>query len=197
MRQDLQQYLSKRDMAYLLDLSFASLDCPYQNSLNAIIKKFNRIFPVETILYASANIDSMFKNNPSAKINDISAPAGYVDMYLENHFHKKDASIWEFLATLKPVGWLQLKCDNYVSYPDSVMAAEYGMNDGWSHGVLDITKMDFYIFWFGNSNRDGRKRTEKIVEYLVPFVTEADKRLNASQSLNNVVLTPREKEILC
>jgi len=196
MRRDLQLYLSKRDMGYLLDLSFASLNCPDQNNLNAIINNFNKLIPVETILYAHGNIDSMYEDRPSARINDISAPAGYVDMYLENRFHKTDAAIWEFLATLKPASWLKIKCDNYVSYPDSVRAADYGMNDGWSHGVLDITTMDFYIFWLGHSQKDGKKRTEKILEYLIPFITEADKRIHSFQSFSDAVLSPREKEIL-
>lgn len=183
-------------MAYLLDLSFASLKCQDQNSLETIVKEFNKLFPFETVLYAKGNIDSMFEDNPVVKIIDISAPAGYVDMYFENQFHKTDAAIWEYLATLKPVSWLKLKCDNYVSYPDTVMATEYGMNDGWSHGVLDITKMDLYIFWFGSSDRDGRKRTEKIVEYIVPFATEAYKRINTFQPVSDTVLSPREKEVL-
>jgi DNA-binding CsgD family transcriptional regulator len=70
------------------------------------------------------------------------------------------------------------------------------MNDGWTHGVLDISTMDLYIFWFGHSNKDGRKRTEKILEYIVPFVTEAYKRINSFQSVSDSVLTAREKEVL-
>ena len=153
MWRELYQVLSKRDMAYLLDLSFSSLECTDQNNLTTIMQEFNTLFPVETILCASGNIDSMSKDKPVVKIIDISAPIGYVDMYFENKFHKTDAAIWGFLATLEPVSWLKLKCENYFSYPVSVMATEYSMNDGWCHGVLDIATMDLYIFWFGNSNR--------------------------------------------
>ena len=189
-------HLSKRDMAHLLELSYSSLNCIDRESLNELLKSMDKLFTLETILYTIGNVNSVYKDNPSVEIVDVSCPKGFVEMYTENQFHKTDAAIREFLTTLKPVSWQKIKCQSHKNYPVSVRAPDFGMNDGWTHGVVEPSTMEAAIFFLGSASMDGDIRTSMILEFVIPFLSQAHYRIRKKRPETCFKLTPREREIL-
>ena len=57
------------------------------------------------------------------------------------------------------------------------MACDFGMYDGWTHGSLDPDTMNCSAFFFGGPTAENNIRTAKVLEYIIPFCSEAYKRI--------------------
>jgi DNA-binding CsgD family transcriptional regulator len=198
MNKEIYRHLSKRDLCEILDLTHQTLSCTDHDAFKKNVLDLRDIFPFESSVCAYGNIETALSQKvPQINLLDISYPKGYLDLYFEKQYHKTDAVIFEFLANLKPVNWNKLECGNGFYYPASVTAVDFGMKDGWTYGVLDIDSMNCSTFFFGNpSFVDGHIRTEKILEYIIPFLSEAYKKLINKDFSPDVRLTPREIEVI-
>jgi len=198
MNKETYRHLSKRDLCEILDLTCHTLNCTDHDTFKQNVLDLKDIFPFESAVFAYGNIETALSQKvPQINLVDISYPEGYLDLYFEKQYHKTDAVIFEFLANLKPVNWNKLECGKGFSYPASVTAVDFGMKDGWTYGVLDTVSMNCSIFFFGNPTCvDGHIRTEKILEYVIPFLSEAYKKQLNKEYSSDEKLTPREIEVI-
>jgi DNA-binding CsgD family transcriptional regulator len=198
MNKEIYRHLSKRDLCGILDLTYQTLNCADYDGFKKNVLDFKNIFSFESAVCAYGNIETALSQKvPEINLLDISYPRGYLDLYFEKQYHKTDAEIYEFLANLKPVNWNKVECGSGYTYPASVTAMDFGMKDGWTYGILDIDSMNCSTFFFGNpSCVDGHVRTEKILEYIIPFLSEAYKKLLIKEYSPDVKLTPREIEVI-
>lgn len=198
MNSDLFRYLSKRDLCGLLDLSHQSLSCTDEGAFKRLVLELRNLFCFEAAVCAYGNIDTALSQSvPQIELLDISYPAGYLERYFKKKYHQTDAVVTEFLRTLKPVNWHRLDCGLGVRYPASVTAEEFGMIDGWTDGVLEPDSLNCSVFFFGDASyMEGHRRTACILEYIIPFYTEAFKRLVREETQAKIQLTPKEIEVI-
>jgi DNA-binding CsgD family transcriptional regulator len=199
MKNELLSLLSKNDLCELMCLSYRSLQCHGPDDLELLISNLKKLFHFENALFVSSNVIELLNpnhNSPKLHVNDVSYPVGYMDLYIENSYFKKDAAFLEWITNLNPVNWLEVdkKCD--FNYPSSVSAIDFNMNDGWTTGTLDLNTLDCYGFYLASDIPDKSVRTLKIIEYITPFFSEAYKNVLKQTMRCDAKLTKREIEVL-
>lgn len=196
MNLEFSRYFSNRDMESLLDLSHASLRCCSHESLKDMIKKLETLFPFDSALYACSTIEKLKRDKPLVDIEVIRYPKDYLKTYFKNRYHLTDAVIWNFFKIQKPLNWINIERKIRGGYPAMRLARDCNMRDGWTHGSFDTETNGFCLFFFGNAYRNCDPRTQKILEYIIPFFAEAHKRSDTPLRINRSILTTRETEIL-
>jgi DNA-binding CsgD family transcriptional regulator len=199
MKTELLNHLSKSDLAGLLTLSHRSLACADHQDLKRLILDLKQSFYFENAVCAHGNVLEILqteKQEPDIAVFDISYPDGYIDLYLENRYYRTDAVFYEFITNLSPVNWLGVDKKCSFNYPASVMACDFNMNNGWTHGTLDPETMNCSVFFFGGPVVDNHVRSAKILEYIIPFYSEAYKRVLKKSNKPALNLTKREIEVL-
>ncbi|MBU1568365.1 MAG: LuxR family transcriptional regulator [Proteobacteria bacterium] len=197
MRKNLEEHLAQGDLLNLLLLSYKSLSCNDYNSLKSLILNLKELFCFDNSVCAKGNVLDILQNtDPEIAIFDICYPEGYMDFYMEKKFYSKDGVLFEFFANLSPVHWRSVGKGSTANYPASVHANEFNMHDGWTHGTLDAKSMDSIVFYFGGEKYMLDARVRTILEYIIPFFSEAYKRISATPNNSSPRLTDKEIEVL-
>jgi len=197
MRKQLEEHLSQSDLLKLLLLSYKSLSCDDYNSLKSLILNLKELFCFDNSVCARGNVLDIIQNaDPQIEILDICYPEGYMDFYMEKKYFSNDGALCEFLGNLSPVHWLSVGKDSTPSYPVSVHANDFNMHDGWTHGTLDTNKLESIVFYFGGEKHMLDVRAKIILEYIIPFFSEAYKRVAATPNNSFARLANKEIEIL-
>ena len=104
--------------------------------------------------------------------------------------------VHQLLTNITPVNWYSVdsKCEE--KYPAAYLASDFNMHDGWTFGTLDLDTMNCSLFFFGGPRVERNTRISKILEYIIPFYSEAFKRVLKFDKSGSYSLTPREIEIL-
>jgi DNA-binding CsgD family transcriptional regulator len=198
MRTELTNHLCRRDFAELLSLSYRSLKCNHRDQLKALVLELKKLFCFENAVCAQGSVLELVQNSQELDIDvcNISYPDAYLDLYFENQYYFTDAVLCEFITNLSPVNWLAVDKKCKFNDPASDLASEFNMRDGWAHGTLDPGNMDCTAFFFGGPFAENNVRTSIILEYIVPFYSEAYRRVlkRAIKPLHH--FTNREIEVL-
>ena len=186
-------------MVEILNLSHQSLKCNDYKELERLIQALKRFFHIEASLFCHANVIDLWNdylNESNIGLFNISYPEEYLEVYVKNKYYNSDAVLFEFAANLSPINWKRVdeKCD--FNYPAVNIALDFNLYDGWTHGIIDPTNLNVHMLFWGSSVVDSSIRTEKILEYLVPFYCEAYKRINKNVIPLQKPLTKREIEVL-
>jgi DNA-binding CsgD family transcriptional regulator len=198
MRKKLEEHLEQSDLLELLLLSYKSLSCDDYNSLKSLILNLKELFCFDNSVCARGNVlDIIHNTDPQIEIFDICYPEGYMEFYMKKKFYSKDGVLFEFFSNLSPVHWLSVGKGSTSSYPVSVHANDFNMHDGWTHGTLDTNSLESIVFYFGGEKYMLDVRAKIILEYIIPFFSEAYKRVAASVPNNSSArLAGKEIEIL-
>ncbi|MDA8138628.1 MAG: LuxR C-terminal-related transcriptional regulator [Desulfobacteraceae bacterium] len=194
---ELEKYLSKRDLAALLFLSHRSLRCHSEAELKKLVLDLRGLLEFENAVCAQAKIPDAFLD-PKVPVDvlDVSYPTGYMDLYFENCFHLTDAVLCTFLTHLSPVNWLSLDRQYNYNYPAAVLALDYNMRDGWAYGMVNPRTSDCTAFFMGGPTAETSIRSIKILEYIIPFFSQAYTRVLKKDALPKMELSAIEREVL-
>ena len=199
MKSELLNSLSKPELCELMLLGYEALKCDCQNDIDLLVGKLKKFFYFENALFVKSNVIELLdpaNNSPTIQINNISYPAGYMDLYFERQFFNNDAAFIEWITNMSPVNWLDIDKSCGFNYPVSVSANDFNLNDGWTCGTLDPSTMDCHGFYLGSDKIASCLRTYKIIEYITPFLTQAYQSFLCTRRTNPVGLTRREVEVL-
>lgn len=198
MNVSMKNYLSSNDLLALLTLSHRSLGCRDLETFKKLVLELGALIGFERALCGRAKLPDLFLD-PGVRIDylDISYPPGYMDTYFNNRLHLTDVNICAFLSNLEPINLKTLNQKFNPLYPAAALAHDFGMFDGWNYGVVDIgTMQGIQLTLGGDTAEDTPIRTRLIVEYAIPFLAEAYRRILDGQRRSTVRLTPREIEVL-
>ena len=198
MRTDLANHLSPADLADLLSLSYRSLKCDHPDHLKSLVLGLKKLFCFENAVCAQGNVLEFGQadREPEIDVCNISYPDRYLDLYFEKQCYRTDAVLSELITHQAPVNWLSVDKKCAFNDPAAAMAMEFNMNDGWAHGTLNPENMNCTAFFFGGPYAENNVRTSLILEYIVPFYSEAYKRVRKRAIKPPQKLTNREIEVL-
>jgi DNA-binding CsgD family transcriptional regulator len=190
--------LSKEDSFVLLDLIYSSLSCVTEEQLIVLINQLKCLFPHEFAICillqrTTALIDV------SHSIN-VSYPPDWCSHYVSEDFDKMDPIVRESAAHGNGI---QYWADTYKKYDAEAFAScarDFGLREGYSHGVRTPSGDKRSFFSFAGSSVDRQPRTELILRHVVPHLDQAFKRIvgGGKEKSNRLKagLSPREREIL-
>ena len=139
MKTELLKDLSRCDLAEMVSLSYRTLKCNTEDQLKKLVMDLNSIFPFENVLFAQAKVpDAFFNPNVDVTILNVSYPEEYITQYFEKGYHQSDAVLYSFFTQLSPVSWLKMDEQCNYNYPAALLANDFNMIDGWTHGALDL-----------------------------------------------------------
>ena len=205
MIRDLEKHLTKHDLAASMAVAFETLSCADLESFQSTVLSFQRLTPFENSLCAHGNIlQERTKKIPALTIVDVSYPDHYVQHYMERGYHVTDPLIEEAVIQLKPSNWgKSARCKSLgIEYVRSIDADAFHFRDGWTFATFEPDLKSGSLFWLGGSSIDHSERTRTIIEYTVPFLAQALKRIVALQPVKEIHqehshrLTPTELEVL-
>jgi len=196
-KNDLLGHLSSSDCAELMMLSHRSLKCQTKDHLKNLVLDLKGLIEFENAVCAQGKVPDAFLD-PDARVNclDVSLPDGYIDLYFQKKFQLTDAVLCEFLNHLSPVNWASMERKYGYDYPASMLAIDFNLRDGWTHGIIDTGTMDCTVFYLGGPQADPGIRSQALLTYIIPFYAEAFKRAFGTAGRPIRRLTHREREVL-
>lgn len=193
----LNQYLSKKDYAELLSIGHKSLYTKDASSLTEVVNDLTQIVGYNNCACAFGNLaEALNQQNPSINCINVSYPEEYLYQYLDNELFKTDEVIKEFSKSFSPVNWRKVDERHGTRYPAAELAMDFNMVDGWTYGTLDPNSLECSLFFFGGEDSESTLRSKAIIEYAVPFLSEAYKRVLNLPNAKATKLTPKEFEVL-
>ncbi len=188
----------------MMDISYQSLFCFDLPSLKTLFSRLGKLIAIDALCCAYGDIRlAVDQDIPDVHLLDISYPENYLDHYLESQYHLSDPVIAGYLATLQPVNWNRsFSIENKkLKYLEMIDADSLGLRDGWTYGSVSPVSGDSAMFFLGTEEIDSSTRTKVILEYIIPFLSEAYKKIlkkipSKLLSAGNLSVTASEIEIL-
>ena len=190
--------LSKHDLCLLIELIQSSLSCASEDRLTEIINNLTCLFPYEFAICihlqkTAALIDI------SHSIN-ISYPTEWCNLYALERLDKIDPVVTE---SIRHGQTIQYWADTFRKYDADAFvsrARDFGLIEGYSHGVRTPNGDRKSFFSFAGRSIRRHPRTELILQYVVPHLDQAFKRIVQASRENgsrpDLRLSSREREIL-
>lgn len=195
----LQNTLSKGDLVQLMSLSYRSLTCQCHDDLTRLVSGLNDVFDFFSTLYASVDLTNAVNDNINrlpVKIYNISYPLEFIQSYITSKKYLTDTRMCELINRLVPAGVFSSvdRCSKeYISYFQNDRLASVTT---WLHGTLNPNTRQYVGFFFVGPKEEHRKRVLSILEYIVPFYSQAFSRIRGGEKETLGNLTPKEIEIL-
>ena len=172
--------LIKRDLVELMDIANSSLFCTDIAGLRSLFSQLSRLMSFSSVCCAYGDIrKAVDQEVPDVDLLDISYPENYLDHYLGSCYHLTDPVIAKYLETLQPVDWNRYVTveNKSIKYTEMIDAEPVGMRDGWTYGAVSPGSGESAMFFIASENYDSSDRTRIIIEYIIPFLAEAYKRI--------------------
>jgi DNA-binding CsgD family transcriptional regulator len=203
MKNSLNRLLSKQDLVSLVDLISTSLNCTCESDLTGLLQRLKGLVPLDYAFCGLAKISSSNGVDSFKSIN-ISYPEEWLDLYIARKYNLCDP----VFATnfIKP--GLQLWSETYESNPPPHKflsdAHDFGLIQGYTFGMKSRTgnaSSSNSLFSFSGKSLENHKRSNLILETVMPHVHEALVRVTSTQQEKENVtaasqISAREKEVL-
>lgn len=193
------RFLAKSDLVELLTLSHRSLYCNDHDSLRGLILDLHDVFNFNNALYVQADVTGLLSNLKEAvpvSIHNVSYPPDFLVRYIEKRHYLRDATIRELITTQSPVD-CQKTTERYgTAYQRFVRSTHFTDGNTWMHGTLDPRISNLVGFSFVGPVSEKSPRVLEILKYIIPFFSEAFKRLDSQAPCRRYTLTPNEIEVL-
>lgn len=192
---------SHNDLALLLELVHSCLFCVTQEKLKDIVNQLKCLFPYDYAVCALHKTDPSSVDVSKSFIN-VSYPLEWCELYIENEFEKVDPIVRE--STTRQ--GIQYWSDTYKRYENAEVFKRYSrdffLSEGYSYGVTSLNGQQRSLFSFSGKEVERHPRTELILDYAVPHLSEAFNRIVEYNKENKekkpliVPLSSRETEVL-
>jgi len=190
--------LSHNDSAFLLDLIHSCLFCVTEEELKDILNRLKCLFPHDYAVCALHRTDPRLIDVSKCFIN-VSYPLEWCEVYIEKEFDKVDPIVLESSTRQGIQYW----SDTYKKYENAEIfmhyARDFFLTEGYSYGVTSLNGQQRSLFSFSGKNVKRHPRTELILDYAVPHLSQAFNRIveySKEKKPLSVPLSSRETEVL-
>ncbi|MEW6087759.1 MAG: autoinducer binding domain-containing protein [bacterium] len=198
---NIENILSKRDMALLLDLIQKSLLCRSESEFRDLLNSLKKIINYEYALCALADLDDKTGFIKSYETINISYPSEWMELYLEKRFDQIDPIVIENITKYDLQYWNETYRKSNPPKEFLYLSQDFGLKEGYSYGLCDFIKTKGSLFSFSGRSVHQHIRTQTILKYIIPHFHQALIRV-VSQDKNKEfintkhIISLREKEIL-
>jgi len=192
---ELDRYLTKQDAIKSLEIIHNCFFCNNKDNFYNLLNNLKKLIDYQYDICALA----VFNNSNSLESTDIlniSYPDELMSIYTTNQ--------WNNIDPLHKVNFTQFKLqywsDTFKEHgaPRNMKSVfdDFNIRDGYAHGVRTKSGNKGSIFCIAGNNMKKEKRTELILELLVPHYHETLNRILTKNVAEKTILSLREKEIL-
>jgi len=193
----IERYLTKRELIVLLELIQRAVRLRTEAEFRELVDDLGALFDYQ---FAVSGLAHKGKNGEilSCDAVTLSYPDEWIETYVLNRFDRVDPVFRVSFTDFKLTYW----ADAYRKYPPPArfveVATDFGLCDGYVHGVKSTDGLGGSAFSFAASSLKRERRTELILEILVPHLHEALLRVLKGRTVSGkrALLSQREREVL-
>ena len=189
------RFLSKHDAISLLELINNGTTCASQDDFCSLMSHLKRLIQHEYDVCALA-IKGDRGEVKSLYVVNISYPSELLALYNEHEWHKIDPLHKENFTQFNLQYWSDTFRKHGTPKTMESVFYDFGIKEGYAHGVRNNYGNKGSIFCFAGKTLKKEKRTEIILELVVPHLHQALSRFVNQRDLCNIKMSPRESEIL-
>jgi len=190
--------LTQHELVTLLEIIHASLQISKEEEFKELLSQVSKLIPCTNIVAGLGKIDSYRRFQGLLRGINVSYPVDWIKIYLEegyaevdpvfrSHFRHYTTQIWA--ETYQRATTLPEK--QFIS-----QAHSFGLSQGVTAGILSEEQGAASLFSFAGPSMADNPRHAAVLEYLIPHFHVALTRLASRSSLNDFVLSTREREVL-
>ena len=188
-------YLSRGDALFILNLIHQSLFCRDEDGLRNLIEKLKHLFPFDFSICGVARMNDGVSIKSYDVVN-INYPAQWLELYIRRGYHVIDPVVKENFTGFRVQYWDETYKKHNPPKEFIYNAEDFGLKRGYSHGILEEEKRGS-LFSFSGESIEHHPRTEKILEYIVPHLHQCLIRILGQNSVKQrAELSQKEKEVL-
>ena len=191
-------HLAQHELIALLELIQASLQIGKEDEFKQLLSQVGRLIPCTNIVAGLGKIDSARQFQGLVRGINVSYPLDWIKTYLEEgyaavdpvfrcHFSYFTTQIWS--ETYRRITSLQEK--EFIG-----QASAFGLSEGVTTGIVSDEQGAASLFSFAGPSMADHPRHMAVLEYLVPHLHVALMRVASHTTLNDFVLSTREREVL-
>jgi DNA-binding CsgD family transcriptional regulator len=195
----LEKHLSKRDAIQLLDIAHRCLSCSSQAQLRDVLRLVQNVVSFDCAVCGCPEIRSILLDPKIAPAYiSLDYPQEWLDMFFSEGYHLHDHVLQEFFDTFDLLNWNEvMKKYPADGNPVDETSLDFGLVDGFVHGVCDADRMTATTFLLAGSRIENNPRSKTILRYIIPHLSEALKRvLPAARLRDSGPLSGMEREVL-
>lgn len=188
-------HLSKEDAIQLLEFSHKTIKFDQNTQEIDVLEhllSLQELFHFEKIGCSYSHIDNFLQDMVITNY-----PDNYMDAYQSNAYYLIDPVVTEYLSSPDLLNWKDVGKKYLKDKNDAIdLTDQIGLYDGYIYGTVnDNNPMKTVVMW-GGSRVEKCKRTEAIVEYVTPFISELLKKAYPEKQHQKFNLTKKEIEVL-
>jgi len=189
--------LSSQDTICLLELIDLSLTCTKENDLRTLISRLKYLIPYNfaTCIFSKKEGSGIIDPNKTKVIN-INYPNEWIELYIKRKYYQIDPIIKENFTHFRLQWWADTYKINDPPKEFLSTAEDFGLKKGYTHGVSNLKGDKGGLFSFSGMSIEHNKRTEAILNLIVPHFYQALVRILKQDNKKNILLSLREKEVL-
>jgi DNA-binding CsgD family transcriptional regulator len=188
--------LSQQDACSLLELIQESLSCTSLDAFRGLLERIKTLVLYE---FATCLICKKEKNGQiqSLDIVNVNYPSEWIELYVARNYAEVDPILKENFEKFS----LQFWDETYKKTPPPrkflSLAADFGLNRGYTHGVRSFTGEEGSLFSLSGRTVEHNERTAAILNLAIPHLHQALCRaVKYGGTRAGGTLSPREKEVL-
>jgi DNA-binding CsgD family transcriptional regulator len=196
MGKDIKGILTTSEAFQLLDIIHSSTEAATRDDCAQLVTSLQEIIPFDYATTGFAQFDPLGQVTASDIVN-VNYPETWLQLYVEQCYANVDPIVRENFTSFRLQRWE----DTYRRNPSAKefirSAAEFGLAQGYTHGVRDYRGTEGTIFSFAGQI-ECSTRTEKIIKRVVPHLHVALLTVLTNEKARNMPkpLSPREIEVL-
>lgn len=189
--------LSHSDAMHLLDLVHTITFCSNKNELQGVITGLSEVMSFDYAVCGTARLDSIGRVI-SYQVVNFNYPSEWLKLYAAGNYHTIDPVIKENFSSFSLQYWRNTFKKYRTNRKFLATAADFGLQDGYTHGLQDSRKGEGSLFSFAGNYVESNQRTESILEFIIPHLNQALNRVLSGRSngKNQSHLSSREQEVL-
>ena len=189
--------LSKNDCIKLLDYIELTSSVNLDGDVLSHLFKLSDLFNFEKVVCTYSPLSDYLSPEMKYDYFATNLSDDYMITYVENDFHLTDPVVTEYFSTFDLIHWRTLTDSLYADKNDAIdLSEQVGLFDGFTYGVFSKKNDKHTVFLWGGKSIENNDRTNSIIKYTTPFLSELIKKKENKGKRDELNLTPKELEVL-
>jgi DNA-binding CsgD family transcriptional regulator len=193
--------VTKTEMRQLLDLMHDSLSCNNEGDFSSLIERFRNLVEFDHLLCAYGDLKGSMEREEGldhSALLHFTYPEEWLNRYLNNDYLSIDNVAKAYFSTFRLQSWRDAR-NRFSSGKRTLIEKEatcFGVSEGYIYGTRAMDMENLTSFAFSGAKMAYTRRTELLIGYAVPHLSECLIRIMSGRRKKHFSLTVREREVL-
>ena len=189
--------LSDTDFKSLLAICYDSAQVTSFDSFKKLLIDLEQLVPSNHLIFVTFHYSGFLPDvQPTVESINLTFPEEYLELYFSRKYYLSDGIVYKSFHEETSLNWRYNYSKSALNGPEYDCANQFGLRDGWLTNQFDRESQCGFLLCAGGQAVDSSLRSEKIFNYITPYLIRAYKHLRRRACPVSISLTPRETEAL-